>query len=134
MSEREPAPEKIRLPEIKEAVEKAFPGAHIDMQNAIGGGGFVEASFDDYALRVLLTGPVAATRKTSIRFVQRVGRNGKTVQLVFEEKTEDWYEILDSIQRARAIVNGIIHNLRAALTPKKSAEIKSINDLFTKDL
>ena len=131
MAEREPAPEKIRIPDVRIEIQAAFPGVTVKIQHGIKSG-LAEVKFDEYELRVMLSGPVAEKRKANIRFVQRIERGRMRVFL--DRKTDDWYEIVDAIREARAIVRGIIHSLNKALSPPVVRGIEDISDLFRDDV
>jgi len=128
--EREPAPAKIRIPEIRVELEKFFPGADLRLQHGHGCGQ-AEIKFDEYELRVMVSGPAEAKRNTTIRFIQRIER-GK-MRVLLSKQTDDWYEIVGAIEEARAIVRGIIYSLKSVLTPKRTKVINGIEDLLSPD-
>ena len=128
---REPAPEQIRLQDIKIELEKAFPGADVLCQHGIQSHE-AEVKFDEFELRVILSGPLGEiNKKMSIRFLQRIERNKQ--RIFFDRRPTDWYELVDAIGEARAHIRGLVHALTTVLNPKRSRDFGTIADILAGD-
>lgn len=140
--QREPAPEQIRMQDIRAELEKAFPGATVDLNHGIQSHS-AEIRFDEFELRVLLSGPAGEKHKAlNVRFLQRIEKGKMRVffdrhigreppPAGVDKSTADWYALQDAIGDARAHVRGLVHALTTVLTPKRPKEYGSIHDLLT---
>jgi len=117
MTNPDPLQEHVRGRDIEIAIQEAFPGADPAKETTIGGW---EYKFEvwEYTLTVSLTASRHASTdsfgETNVRFVRKVGRH--TV-VEFTDSMTTKREMVQSIDRARGILVGILYELQRVCEP-----------------
>jgi len=89
-------------------------------------------SFDEYRLRVILSGRRAKDRDIHFRFWQESKGTGRhaTKRVLSEVKTTDPKELMDAIKDAKAHLLGLVHAIQTAFKPKPVKSVRTIDDLM----
>lgn len=119
----------LRANDVKIMVENLFPGGkdNILVQHGIQAG-TCELAFDEFELRVILSGEAGNRISASIRFLQRWGKTNAQKRLYFERIVTSREELEDALAECRATVAGILQSLNSILNPPSAT--KTIADFF----
>lgn len=123
--------EEITAPDARVEMQHAFPGADVLLQHGIGVI-TVSVAFDEYELRVMISGKKGAGRTTQVRFLQRIPAPA-TKRVIHESKVTTMAEFSEAISWCRGYLQGLCHSIQTALKPKVVHQINGISDLFGGD-
>jgi len=125
----------IGILDVKAALEDAFKGCDVVCPSSQGGH-HAEVKFDEYEIRVILSGRRAPNRPIHFRFMQRivtkVGRRPTKV-LLNEVRTTDPKVLAIAIRDAKEYLLGIVQAIQKALKPRPTMRTTAVDDLFFGD-
>ena len=121
------------IQEVRAILEGVYKGCLVDVLGGVGGNSFhAQVNFNEYEIRVILSGPRTKTRSINFRFMQRVkGPGRKPIKIVINEvRTQDPAELLVAIRHSKEYLLGIIHSINRAFKRKQAPQVHDIEDLM----
>jgi len=127
----------IKIGDVKAALEDVFKGCTVTTPSTMGSRSFVaELSFDEYEIRVILSGKRGPERDIHFRFLQKVVPSGQvrpTKLIINEVRTTDPKELVRAIRGAREYLLGIVQAINRALKRKPGITTTCVEDLLRGD-
>jgi len=126
--------EGLGILDVKAALEDVYKGCDVLCPRTLGGSHHAEGTFNEYEIRVILSGTRSKTRDIHFRFMQRIkpaGRKKATKLLITEMRTQDPKELMKAIRGSREYLLGIVQAINRALKRKPVPQVLGIDDLLT---
>lgn len=114
------------IQDVRLCLEQAFPGVDFKISHGISTFQAV-GTFDEYEMRVILSGTRKEGRPFHIRLMQRAGR---VRRMIVDVTTTDPAEAEAAIKSARSHIMGMVVALRGALNPKVVREKDGLESLM----
>ena len=121
----------IGILDVKSVLVDVFKGC--DVKTTHGTSSYhAEVLFDEYSVRIILSGPRSPDRPIYFRFMQESkGRGRSRVKRVINEvRTTNPDDLLTAIKDCKAHLLGVAHAIQAAFKPRPVATIRTIDDLM----
>ena len=115
------------IQDVKLCMEKAFPGVAFKVTHGLNSYQAL-GQFDEFELRVILSGVRKAGRPFHIRLIQKAGR---VKRLLVDKQTKDPAEAEAAIREARQHILGMMLALQQALNPKVVRPRDDLDSLMT---
>ena len=122
--------------DVKAVLEETFKGCRVKVTPSMGGSLHAEMAFDEYEIRVIMSGRVGEPKKIHYRFLQKVKRPGtvKSTKVFLNEiHTQDPQELMKAIRDAKEYLLGIVHAINKALRRPTVPQVREIDDLLNRE-
>lgn len=122
----------VNILDVKVALEEVFKGCKVEMSHVVGSQ-HAKVSFDEYEVRVILSGSRAVDRSKHLRFMRRIKQKPprKPIkQTIMDIATKDEAEFVQALKDVRAYLLGIVQAIQHALKPPHQRDIDGIEALF----
>jgi hypothetical protein len=126
--------EGLGILDVKAALEDVFKGCDVKTPGVGNNSHHAEVKFNEYEIRVILSGTRSPTRDIHFRFMQRIkpaGRSKLIKVLITEMSTQDPKELMKAIRGSREYLLGIVQAINRALKRKPVPQVLGIDDLLT---
>ena len=117
--------------DVQEALENTFKGCDVKTSGGIGSF-HASVEFDEYRIRVILSGRRSEERNIHFRFMQESKGRGRhaTKRMINEVKTTKPEDLVRAVADAKSHLLGVAHAIQAAFKPKPVDRVKTIDDLM----
>lgn len=126
-------PEAIGIQNIRDILEKTFPGCTVVIPRTLGQTYHAEVSFFEYEIRVILYGERKETRQIHYRFQQIVTQPGErkpTKRVIYEIMSDSSAEVRRLIEETKAYLLGVVFAINKAFRPPNTKQVRTMDDLF----
>lgn len=127
--------EGINIRDVEAKMAEAFEGCVVKTPPSMGDSFHAEVAFDEFELRVILTGRRGTPeRQMYLKFIQKMPHGRKRVTRIIKEvRTQDQDELFAAIRECRAHILGIVHALTSAIRKKRAPTHRGVGSLFGED-
>jgi len=126
--------EPMSILDVKAVLEDVFKGCTVTSPNAMMGSYHAEVRFDEYEVRVIMTGSrLSPKREMHFRFLQRIvpfGQKREQKVLISEVHTKDEEELVRAIRGCKEYLLGVIQSIDRALRHKPVSQVRGVEDLL----